>query len=321
MPVYVHHSKKRPDFTWDQAKIAVLLAEIRYRQGRFLGRIEGMGADFRAEARERVRLLDLEAFGGPEGKIFAEMLSDAMKHYAAPLTRERVMRWHSALSPVRPAAAKGKIHFQVSMTDSSDGGVMKLIHWLNAAMDMDQVIKAGVGYLWVVLNGTFDAANERLAELVMEILLARASQGGERYYSVAAQMRSEQGEYALLLKKLHDAPVDVTPWLEWFLGCVGRAIDNAGEALGLILRKDRFWERCAGMRLNERQRRMLTRLLDEEEEISSSQWAQLTDASQDTAGRDINELVGLRILKKGKGGGRSTIYVLDTDKDKKNSSS
>jgi Fic family protein len=322
MPVYVHHSKKGPDFTWDQAKIAVLLAQVRYRQGRFLGRLEGMGADFRAEAQERVRQLDLEAFVGADERLFAKILSDAVKHYAAPLTSERLLRWHSALSPVRPAAAsRGKIHFQVSITDSSDGGMLKLVHWLNAAMDIDPMIKAGVGYVWVLLKGSWDGGNGRLAELVMELLMARANQGGERFYSVLVQMRSEQRECSTLLKKLDRASLDVTNWIEWFLGCVGRAIDNAGEVLGFILKKDRFWERHAGSNLNDRQRMVIAKLLDNGEEISSSQWAVLTKTSQDTAGRDINELVRLRILKKGLGGGRSTCYVLDADKDKKNSSS
>jgi Fic family protein len=313
MAVYIHHSKKGPDFTWDQAKIAFQLAEVRYRQGRLLGRIEGMGADLRKEASWLVHSLDVEVFGGIEGGKFVGMLRDATENHAAPFTRERLSRWHTVLYPAtgkKISTSRAGVHFQSAAGEGSESKLTKLIHWANAATDIDPVVKAAVAQLWLVVACPFDKGEERLGELVMEGLLARANRGPGRFYSVSGQIQAERGEYEAIMARMRHAP-DATAWIEWFLGCMGRALDSAGEALGLILRKDRFWERCSGMVLNDRQRMILGRLLDgQEEKLTSSKWASLTRTSQDTAGRDINDLVGRGLLIRQPGGGRSTSYEL-----------
>jgi len=323
MAVYVHHSKKGPDFAWDQGKIAGLLGDVRYRQGRFLGRIDGLGAQFQEEARGEVHSSDVRMFAGADGERVAGMIANAAREYAVPLTRERLFRWHAELFPVdektgekaaEKTATRAKVHFQASAGEGSEGKLNKLIHWVNSATDNDPVIKAAVAQLWLVTIRPFDIRNERLGELVMEGLLARANQGGERFYSVAGQMRAESREYAAILSGMsgrQDTPLDATVWIEWFLGCMGRAIDNAGEELRIILNKDRFWKRCAGMALNGRQRMMLEKLLDgQESRLTSSKLAMLTNTSQDTAGRDINDLIRRGILTRQAGGGRSTSYTI-----------
>jgi Fic family protein len=311
--VYIHHSKKGPDFVWDQGRIAGLLAEVRYRQGRLLGRVEGLGVQLRAEAREQVRLLDLRAFDGAGGERFAGMVMDAAEHYSSPLMREGLSHWHKELYPAtEKTASRAKVHFQSAAGEGSEGKLSKLIHWVNSEVDTDPVVKAAVAQLWLVALGPFETGNERLGELVMELLMARANQSGERLYSVAGQMRTETREYKEILSGMLETQGDATSWIEWFLGCLGRAIASSNEALGLILKKNRLLERCAGMALNERQRMMLERLLyGQEGKLTSSRWAFWTKTSQDTAGRDINDLVRRGLLTKEAGRGRSTSYVIN----------
>jgi hypothetical protein len=307
--VYVHHSKKGPDLVWDQGKIAGMLAQVRYDQGRLCGRLEGLGTPLREEARQQVYSHDQLSSADAR---FAAMIRDAAQQYANPLTKDRLLRWHSELFPaVKKMIAQPKVHFQPSAGEGAESKLSKLIHWVNFAGDTDPVIKAAVAQLWLVAIRPFDSGNERLGELVMEGLLARANHGGERFYSVTGQIRSETREYEAILSGMVETSSDATRWIEWFLGCMGRAIDNAGEGLRFILNKDRFWKRCAGMALNDRQRMILEKLLDgQESKLTSSKWALFTNTSQDTAGRDINDLVRRGVLIKEAGGGRSTSYVI-----------
>ena len=78
-----------------------------------------------------------------------------------------------------------------------------------------------------------------------------------------------------------------------------------------MLSKAGFWERFAKEPLNERQIMGLNRLLDGiEGKLTTSKWATLAKCFQDTAHRDILDLLERGALKKGPGGGRSTSYSL-----------
>jgi predicted transcriptional regulator len=309
--VYIHHHRKDPDLVWEQGRIAGVLAEVRYNQGRIRGRMEATGMSLREEAQRQIYSNDARTFGAC-GEQLARMIQDAAKHYSSPLTKERLSGWHAELYPSSgKIAAQAKVHFQASASEGSENRLNKLIHWANSATDTDQVIKAAVAQLWLVVIRPFDAGNERIGELVMEGLLARANQSGERFYSVTGQMQSEAREYGEILSGMQKTPADATPWIEWFLGCMGRAMAQSDATLIPVLEKHRFWARCAGMSLNDRQLMIIKMILDREEnKITSSKWAELTNSSQDTASRDINDLVRQGILIKQTGGGRSTSYTI-----------
>jgi hypothetical protein len=323
MAVYVHYGKKGPDFTWDQAKVTALLAEVRYRQGRLLGRMEGLAERFRREAQRKLYLRDVRILG--DGRL-ASIFSAAAREYAAPLTGERLAQWHAELAPPIPSAARSiKVHYQVAAAHGQEGKLTKLVHWVNSATEIDPVLKAAVAQVWLMTARPFEQGNERLGELVMEWLLVRANEGGERLYSVTAQMQAERASYDAIVAKIRQSPTDVTAWIEWFLGCLDRAIAVAGDAMGGIRQKEIAWARCAGMPLNERQRMVLEKLIDRtegensaekrensagESTVTSSEWASWTKTSQDTAGRDINDLVRRGVLTRLSGGGRSTSYAI-----------
>src|SRR4051812_49962707 len=113
--------------------------------------------------------------------------------------------------------------------------------------------------------------------------------------------------------------MDVTAWMAWFLDCLTRAIEGAQTALAGVIDKARHWEKLRDVPLNDRQRLMINRLLEGfEGKLTTSKWAALTKSSQDTALRDIQQLVERGVLTRDAAGGRSTSYALsglDTRKE------
>jgi Fic family protein len=99
--------------------------------------------------------------------------------------------------------------------------------------------------------------------------------------------------------------------MDWFLGCLGRAIDGAQTTLSVVVAKARFWERIKAVPLNDRQKLVINRLLDGfEGKLTSSKYAALAKCSQDTAHRDILALLEHGVLVQNPEGGRSTSYSL-----------
>ncbi len=174
------------------------------------------------------------------------------------------------------------------------------------------VIRAVLAHFWFVTIHPFDDGNGRIARAIADMMLARLEKSPWRFYSMSTQIQRERKAYYAVLEKCQKGGLDISPWIEWFLNCLKGAIEASEETLETILGKARFWESHAGEAFNERQRNIINRLLDcFEGKLTSSKWAKLGKCSQDTALRDINDLLGRQVLKKEKAGGRSTNYVLD----------
>jgi Fic family protein len=264
-----------------------------------------------------------------------EMILDATENYAAPLTDERLFGWHAALFPTgRSGMAKitvggwrtdargpmqvvsgplgrQRVHFAAPAADRLNKEMKTFLDWFNGGEETDPVLRAGLAHLWFVTIHPFDDGNGRIARAITDQALARSENSAQRFYSMSAQIRKERNAYYDILEATQKTDLDVTPWLQWFLGCLDRAFDGAEAILGSVLRKARFWQKHAGAHFNDRQRTVINRVLDGfEGKLSSSKWAKLTKSSQDTALRDIDELMRRGILAKDPGGGRSTSYSL-----------
>jgi Fic family protein len=173
------------------------------------------------------------------------------------------------------------------------------------------LLKAGIARLWFVTIHPFDDGNGRIARAIADMALTRSENSPQRFYSMSAQIRPEREAYYDILEQTQKGTLDITPWLQWFLGCLGRAIDGAETTLSGVLAKARFWDSVQGIELNERQRRVLNRLLDGfDGKLTTSKYAKLTMSSQDTAHRDLLPLVKHGILVRNEKGGRSTSYSL-----------
>jgi Fic family protein len=264
-----------------------------------------------------------------------EMILDATQNYRAPLTVARLFGWHAALFPtghsgmrkiavgrwrddsrgpmqvVSGPIGQERVHFEAPAAARLDDEMAAFLQWFESEDSTDAVLRAGQAHLWFVTVHPFDDGNGRIARAIADMALARSDQSAQRFYSMSAQIRIERNDYYDRLEKTQAGGLDITPWLHWFLGCLDRAIEQSEEALGSVLRKARFWEIHAHKPFNDRQRSMLNRLLDGfEGKLTSSKWAQLAKCSQDTALRDILDLIEQNALAKDSGGGRSTSYSL-----------
>ena len=185
------------------------------------------------------------------------------------------------------------------------------LKWFNGTDDIEPVLKAALAHLWFVTIHPFDDGNGRIARAISDMALARSEHSAQRFYSMSAQIRREQKAYYDVLEATQKGDLDITPWFQWFLGCLDRALDGAEKISRAVLKKARFWEAHAGVSFNDRQRNVLNRLLDGfEGKLTSSKWAKLTKSSQDTALRDIDDLLKRGVLKRDPQGGRSTSYSL-----------
>jgi Fic family protein len=220
-----------------------------------------------------------------------------------------------AMEVVSGPVGKQRVHFQAPAAARLDQEMQAFLNWFNGNVDMDPVLYAALAHLWFVTIHPFDDGNGRIARVIADMALARSEDSPQRFYSMSAQIRQEREAYYNILEQSQQGTLDITPWMEWFLGCLGRAIDAAQTTLGSILAKARFWEETAGVQISDRQRLILNRLLDGfEGKLTTSKYAQLAKCSHDTALRDILALVERGLLVRNPAGGRSTNYALATPK-------
>jgi Fic family protein len=362
---YIHQRTGWPGFRWDHERISARLVDVRHRQGRLIGRMEGLGFSLRAEAvlnsltEEVVKSSEIEGetldrnqvrssiarrlgldIGGltpadrdVEGVV--EMMVDATQGYDKPLTARRLFDWHAALFPtgrsgmskirvgawrddangpmqvVSGAIGKERVHYEAPAAERVRDEMRKFVEWFEREHSTDLVLKAGVAHLWFVTIHPFEDGNGRIARAIADMVLARSERSPQRFYSMSAQIRQERKEYYEILEATQKGDLDITRWLEWFLECLGRAFDRAETILATVLKKARFWEHFAEMEFSERQREIVNRLLNGlEGKLTTSKWAKLAKCSQDTALRDIEDLIEKKVLVKDEAGGRSTSYSL-----------
>jgi Fic family protein len=157
----------------------------------------------------------------------------------------------------------------------------------------------------------FDDGNGRISRAVGDMALARAESSVQRFYSLSTQIQRERIQYYEQLEATQRGTMDVTPWLQWFLACLLRAVQGADGLLVGVLDKAQFWQRWSGIPLNPRQTLVLNRLLDGVDgKLTNAKWATLGKCSADTALRDINDLLARGVLRRLEAGGRSTAYEL-----------
>jgi Fic family protein len=206
---------------------------------------------------------------------------------------------------------KERVHFEAPKADLVPGEMKSFLDWFEGKKPIDPVLKAGLAHLWFVTIHPFEDGNGRLARAIADMALARSENSPQRFYSMSAQIKQEHKQYYDILELTQSGTTDITEWMAWFLECMGLAIDGAQITLKTVLAKARFWARNKDLKLNDRQRSVINRLLDGfEGKLTSSKYAKLTKCSQDTAHRDILALLEHGVLVRNPEGGRSTSYSL-----------
>lgn len=264
-----------------------------------------------------------------------EMMIDATHNCFTNISAERLFDWHAALFPtgrsgifkitvadwrkdatgkmqvVSGAAGKENIHFQAPDADEVAFEMNRFIHWFNEKTEIDLVIKAAIAHLWFVTIHPFQDGNGRITRALTDMLLAQSDNSTQRFYSMSAQIRLERKEYYEILEHTQKGDLDITEWLKWFLNCLINALKATDKVLTKVLGKGNFWHRHSNTTINERQKKLLNKLLDGfEGKLTSSKWSKIAKCSKDTAIRDINDLIKKDMLQKDSAGGRSTNYIL-----------
>ena len=280
--------------------------------------------------------MDVSGLIPSERKIegIVEMTFDATHNANKPLTKKRLFSWHkllfeekerdSALSigawrkeeggemqVVSGAMGKERIHFQAPDWSTIDSEIDLFLDWINNKTDIDNILKASIAHLWIVTIHPFDDGNGRISRAIADMLLARADNIPQRFYSMSSQIRIERKDYYDILEKTQKGNLDITKWIEWFLNCLERAFIQTNANINKLMNKSKFWENHKTIVFNERQTKIINLLFNGfEGKLTSSKWAKINHCSQDTALRDINDLIEKKVLKKDVQGGRSTSYDL-----------
>jgi len=319
----------------DQASLAALTEDVVK-----TSEIEGEQLDVESVRSSIARRLgvDIGALAPVDRHVegVVEMVLDATANCHAPLSRERLFGWHAVLFPtgysglskikigawrddasgpmqvVSGPIGRQNVHFEAPPADRLEFEISRFLDWSNGASNEPPLLKAGLGHLWFVTLHPFDDGNGRIARAVGDLLLARADGSPQRFYSLSAQIQRERKAYYEILERTQKQSMDVTAWLAWFLDTLRRAVDQAQHTIDIVLAKARFWQRWTAMPLNERQAKLLNKLLDGfEGKLTSRKWAAIAKCSSDTALRDINDLLAKGVLRKTSAGGRSTSYELE----------
>jgi Fic family protein len=363
--MYIWELPDWPSARWDDRRLLRPLAATRLKQGRLLGRMAGLGLDLRLEAQLEAATEEALKSSAIEGDILdpggvrssvarrlglseaatapadrrtegvVEMMLDATRNFAAPLTPARLVGWqaalfptgYSGLSPVKTGGwrddrggpmqvvsgpeGRRRVHFEAPPAARIEAEMARFLAWFNGAAKVEGLIRAALAHLWFVTIHPFDDGNGRVARAIADMALAQTEQSGQRFYSLSSQIQRERDTYYDSLERTQKGDLDITDHLVWFLECLGRAIDRAELDATAVLHKAAFWQRHAGEMFGERQRRVLNRILDGfEGKLTAGKWAALGKCSPATAQRDIADLVARGILRRNPGGSKNTSYAL-----------
>ena len=268
-----------------------------------------------------------------------EMLVDATRNCDKPLTAQRLWGWNAALFPIgysgtqRVATGEWRtssepmrvvsgpegretIHFEAPPAAAVPKEMDQFITWFERdPHPTDGVLRAGLAHFRFVTIHPFDDGNGRIARAITDMALARDEGTALRLYSMSAQIHAEQSAYYDILESAQRGDGDLTGWMVWFAGCLERAVERSEGRIGLAVEKACFWQDHSGPILNERQRKVVNRMLDAgrggfEGGMTTRKYLGLTRCSRATAQREIADLVDKGLFVRRPGGGRSTSYDL-----------
>ena len=366
--MYLYNNQNWPVFEWNSEKLLPLLAYVRNRQGKLIGKMGALGFELQNEAnleiltieivksteiegefldKEQVRSsiarrlgLDISGLVYSERNVdgIVDLMLDATRNYDKELNKERLFSWHAALFPtgqsgmykiitgnwrdnstgpmqvVSGALGKEKVHYQAPPAVQLENEMQIFFDWFNFEQHIDSVLKVAIAHLWFVTLHPFEDGNGRISRALSDMLLARSDEQSYRFYSMSTQIRKERNSYYDILEKTQKGSLDITNWLEWFLNSLLYSIEDSEKLLEKVISKHVFWLRHSKVSINGRQRKILNMLMDDFEGVlNTTKWAKIGKCSQDTALRDIQDLIEKGILTKTEQGGRSTNYELKTN--------
>jgi Fic family protein len=268
-----------------------------------------------------------------------DVILDATQNFDKPLSETRLLGWHNSLfqtgfsgyQPIDVAKYRSggmkvisgnfgreKIHFVAPSADRVPHEMEQFLNWLNSETNLDLVLKSIIAHFWFVTIHPFDDGNGRIARAILDMWLAKSDNSKIRFYSLSNQIFKEHKHYNNIIEETQKGTSDITKYIEWFLGCFGRALLASEQNLELILDKAHFWDKHKSTIINDRQRLVINYLYDNYSKevgfLRTSTYAKLTNCSTDTALRDLQDLVSKEMLK-AEDSGKKTNYVIMSPKN------
>lgn len=362
-----------PTFHWNHEQVQPLLREAHTNLGILLGRAGNIGGDLDEATALDALLQNIITSSEIEGETLnapsvrsslarrlgisldgelahststrteglAELMMDAVQNSQAPLSLERLLKWHRWLFPddeprlvsIRVGQVRGddpmqvvsgridkpKIHFEAPPRHALDEQLAQFILWFNQSNrpSIDPLIRAAITHFWFITLHPFDDGNGRITRALTDLALAQADAQSIRLYAMSAVILANRSDYYRMLEKSQTGDLDITEWLAWFLRMLNSTLQMALTAIDRILQKRRFWQQFHTENFSPEQRKVLNRLLDGGERgfvggISAAQYQKVAKVSKATATRHLSDLLGKGCLQKLPGGGRSTRYQVAT---------
>lgn len=279
---------------------------------------------------------DVEPSHYIEGVV--EMMMDATSKYAQPLTADRLFGWHNCLFPtgrsgmevinvgkyridpmevVSGTLDREKVHYQAPAADAVPAEMKQFLDWFNADSTPKDYVKSAIAHFWFVSIHPFDDGNGRISRAIADMALSQADDSTLRFFSISRQINKDKRKYNDILERCQKGDCDITLWIDWYLDCMLRAIESAGEMLSSILDKSIFWQTHSQVVVSNRQKTVLNIYLDGYcGKLNVKNWAKQAKVSDDTAGRDVKDLIEKGILVPQPGRVRDVSYGISISADR-----
>jgi len=279
---------------------------------------------------EAAGIIDTKADHYTQGVI--DMALDATQQFSQSVTDERLFGWHAALFPtgrsgirsitvgsyrenemsvVSGAIGRERVHFTAPAPELVPGEMKIFLKWLEENQGSDPYVKAGIAHFWFETIHPFDDGNGRIGRAIADLMLARAEKDSRRYYSLSSQFLKEREAYYGELESAQRYNGNLGRWIDWFIGCLTRAVETSEEKLEKAKQKAVIFDHLRKSVMNKRQISVLDKLIEGfEGKLTTAKWAKLCKCSHDTALRDIDDLINKGILRRSAEGGRSTSYKM-----------
>lgn len=370
---WIWQQRDWPDFNWQADRLTPLLRECVQAQGQLMGMagsvanslgaqteldtllqnivtssaIEGEQLNVGSVRSSLARRLGLELIDGEKvsqrSESLAQLMLDATRRFAEPLTLKRLLEWHQWLFPDQEAdltaramhvgALRGDepmqvvsgridrptVHFEAPPRKGLEQQLDQFLQWFEASQHqtaLDPMLRAGIAHFWFVTLHPFDDGNGRLTRTITDLALAQGEAQAIRFYAMSASILDDRSGYYRILESSQKATLDITEWLTWFLQTLLRSLQQAITRIESVLGKTRFWQAHRESELSAEQVKVLNRLLDGGERgfehgISAGQYQAVAKVSKATATRHLAELLEKGCLQRLPGGGRSTRYQIN----------
>ena len=257
------------------------------------------------------------------------------------LTKERLHGWHSILFPtgysdghkidvatyrsdeMSVVSTKGyreTIHYIAPPHEQLEEEMSRFLDYVNYSKE-NPYIKSAIAHIWFVSIHPYDDGNGRIARTIVNYILSKELGLDYKYYSLSTAIREERRGYYDTLERsqnlFYNREFDFTKWIVWHTNTINRAIENSTEQIQIIAQKTKFWDRAREFPLNQRQLKVLNKLLDKgsqnfEGGLSTKKYAKMASTSTATAKRDISTLVNYGLIKQVEGSaGRNVRYSVE----------